>query len=274
MGKRMFESAPKPGHPRLSVHVFLLSGGRVLLVRRSAEAAYAPNLWHASVAGKVEAGEEIVSAAIRECSEELGVSVDPRDLEFAHVMHSQENAGWIHFFFVCRRWDGSITNNEPHKHTEMDWFPAHRLPEDTIGYCAQALAQSLTGQRFSQHLTGTPFPMRQRSEHEGPELGDAGIAGSLSQVLGEVADERRRQQSLYGIQNLPSGAGPEHAAQAERAKARVDGAGTGLTWWDLAFEELCEARAATTTGELRAELVQTCAVLVQWAQATDQSLTG
>jgi ADP-ribose pyrophosphatase YjhB (NUDIX family) len=251
-----------------------MSGGRVLLVRRSAEAAYAPNLWHASVAGKVEAGEEIVSAAIRECSEELAVSVDPRDLEFAHVMHSQENAGWIHFFFVCRRWDGSITNNEPRKHTEMDWFPAHRLPEDTIGYCAQALAQSLTGQRFSQHLTGTPFPMRQRSEHEGPELGDAGIAGSLSQVLGEVADERRRQQSLYGIQNLPSGTGPEHAAQAERAKARVDGAGAGLTWWDLAFEELCEARAATTTGELRAELVQTCAVLVQWAQATDQSPTG
>jgi hypothetical protein len=52
MGKRMFENSSTLGHPRVSVHVFLLSGGRVLLVRRSAESAYAPNLWHARTGGR------------------------------------------------------------------------------------------------------------------------------------------------------------------------------------------------------------------------------
>lgn len=271
MGKPVFDGLPVPAHPRVSVHVFLLEGGRVLLVRRAPDAVYAPNLWHASVAGKAEPGEDVATATIRECLEELGIGVGPRDLEFAHVMHSQENTGWVHFFFVCRRWDGPVVNAEPHKHTAMEWFPAHRLPRDTVGYCTQALAHALTGQGFSQHHTRALFPVGQQAARGELELGDAGVPGSLAAVLEEIADERRRQQSLYGIQRLPSGAGPEHIAQVEHAKARVDAAGAGLTWWDLAFEELCEARAAATVEELRSELVQACAVLVQWAQATCQS---
>lgn len=271
MVKPVFDDLSVPAHSQVSAHVFLLDGGRVLLVRRAPDAVYAPNLWHASVAGKVEPGEDVVASAIRECSEELGIGVDSRDLEFAHVMHSQENTSWVHFFFVCRRWDGPVVNAEPHKHTALEWFPAHRLPRDTVGYCAQALAHALTGQGFSQHHTRTPFPAMQQAAAGEPKLGDAGVPGSLAVILAEVADERRRQQALYGIQNLPSGAGPEHTAQAEQAKARVDAAGPHLTWWDLAFEELCEARAAATAEELRTELVQACAVLVQWAQATFQS---
>jgi 8-oxo-dGTP pyrophosphatase MutT (NUDIX family) len=267
MSQRPFDGPAAPTHPRVSAHVFLLDGGRVLLVRRSAEAAFAPNLWHASAAGKVEPGEDVVAAATRECSEELGVRVEPGDLEFSHVMHSQEGSGWVHFFFVCGSWDGPITNAEPHKHTDMEWFPAHRPPEDTVEYCARALAHGLTGRRFSQHRTRTPFPVRQRSAHGEPALGDTGIAGSLALVLRQVAEERRRQQSLYGIQDLPSGTGPEHADRAERAKARVDAAGAALTWMDLALEEVWEACAADTDEELYAELIQAGAVLVQWAQS-------
>jgi 8-oxo-dGTP pyrophosphatase MutT (NUDIX family) len=155
MSQRPSDGPAAPTHPRLSAHVFLLDGGRVLLVRRSAAAAFAPNLWHASAAGKVEPGEDVVAAATRECSEELGVRVEPGDLEFSHVMHSQEGSGWVHFFFVCGSWDGPITNAEPHKHTDMEWFPAHRPPEDTVEYCARALAHGLTGRRFSQHRTPT-----------------------------------------------------------------------------------------------------------------------
>ncbi|MEV6819813.1 NUDIX domain-containing protein [Nocardiopsis dassonvillei] len=268
MVKQRFDDHGGPAAPSLSAHVLLLDGGRVLMVRRAPGNAYAPGMWHASVAGKVDTGEDVVSAAVRECEEELGVRVRPSDLEFAHVLHSHEDDGWVHFFFVCRSWDGAVTNREPRKHAELAWFPAHQLPRDTVGYCAQAVAHFLLGDPFSQHRTPTPFPARQRpGTHEAP-LGDAGAAGSLDRLLEEIARERRRQQSLYGVQDLPAGTGPEHSAQAARAKARVDQAGDDLTWWDLAYEELCEARAATTDEELRAELVQTCAVLVQWAQST------
>ncbi|MEU0236674.1 NUDIX domain-containing protein [Nocardiopsis sp. NPDC006198] len=268
MVKRVFEKNSGPAAPSLSAHVLLLRGGKVLLARRSPDAAYAPGLWHAGAAGKVDPGEDVVSAAVRECGEELGVRVEPPDLEFAHVVHSQEGAEWVHFFFVCRRWDGAVANREPHKHTEVAWFPAHRLPEGTVGYCAQALAHALTGERFSQHRTRTPFPARRPAGAEEAVLGDAGVAGSLALLLEGVAEERRRQQTLFGVQRLSPGTGPEHGEQAGRARARVDRAGAAPTWWDLAFEELCEARAAATDEELRTELVQTCAVLVQWAQST------
>lgn len=268
MAKQPFENHGGPTTPSLSAHVLLLDDGRVLMVRRAPDNAYAPGLWHASVAGKVEEGEDVVTAAVRECEEELDVRVRPSDLEFAHVLHSHEGDGWVHFFFVCRSWDGAVTNREPHKHAQLAWFPAHQLPLDTVGYCAQAIAHFLLGDSFSHHQTPAPFPVRQRPGVQEALLGDAGAAGSLDRLLEEIAQERRRQQGLYGIQHLPSGTGPEHSAQAAQAKARVDQVGADLTWWDLAYEELCEARAATTDETLRAELIQTCAVLVQWAQST------
>ncbi|MBB6119516.1 NUDIX hydrolase [Nocardiopsis algeriensis] len=160
MGKHTFDIPGISAVPALSTHVFLLRGGEVLLTRRAPGAAYAPGLWHAGMAGKVDPGEDVAAATVRECAEELGVRVRPGDLEFAHVMHSQEGAGWVHFFFTCTRWDGTPANLEPRKHTEIAWFPTGRLPEDMVAYCRQALVHTLAGEPFSQHRTRTPFPAR------------------------------------------------------------------------------------------------------------------
>ncbi|WP_235431932.1 NUDIX domain-containing protein [Nocardiopsis sp. RV163] len=106
---------------------------------------------------------------MRECEEELGVRVRPSELEFAHVLHSHGDDGWVHFFFVCGSWDGTATNREPRKHAEPAWFPVHRLPRDTVGYCARAVAHFLLGDPFSHHRTPTPFPARH------PDRADRGV---------------------------------------------------------------------------------------------------
>ncbi|WP_238347082.1 NUDIX domain-containing protein [Nocardiopsis dassonvillei] len=63
MAKRRFGDHGGPAASSLSAHVLLLDSGRVLMVRRAPGNAYAPGMWHASVAGKVEAGEDVVASA-------------------------------------------------------------------------------------------------------------------------------------------------------------------------------------------------------------------
>ncbi|OOC53552.1 hypothetical protein NOSIN_06830 [Nocardiopsis sinuspersici] len=77
------------------------------------------------------------------------------------MIHSQESPhrDWVHFFFVCRLWSGTPVNNEPHKHTEIRWWPVREPPPDTVDYCAQALGHLSAGVRFSRHRIRTTRPM-------------------------------------------------------------------------------------------------------------------
>lgn len=229
MLKRVYEPSSSGGRLALSAHVFLMRGEQVLLTRRGPDVPYAPGLWHAGVAGKVEQGEDIVTAAVRESDEELGIGVAAADLEFGHVVHSQESQReWVHVFFVCREWSGTPVNREPHKHTEIGWWPAHQLPPGTVDYCAWALRHLLVGQAFSQHHTATAYPTERTVAEAAPvaEPGDASSPASLDRVLSDIARERRRQQDVYGVRRL----------------------------------------ASCTDEDLYAELIRAGAVLVRWAQ--------
>lgn len=71
--------SPSVQHPVLAVCVAIWQDDKILLVRR----ANAPNkgLW-ALPGGKVDAGETIVEAAIRELSEETNLKVIPKNIFF------------------------------------------------------------------------------------------------------------------------------------------------------------------------------------------------
>lgn len=253
--------------------MLLLRPGHLLLTRRSPQAGYAPGYWHWGVAGKANPGEDVVSAAVRESHEELAVDVCPEDLEFAHMMQAASpGQSWLHAFFVCRRWAGEPINAEPAKHSNIEWFRTHQPPHGLVDYAAQALRHMLIGTRFSQHGTPTPFPAPAEDPPTQQTLGDAGVDGALARALTAIADERRRQETLYGIQNLPTGAGAHYAAAAQRAQRRVDRAGSDLTWANLAEEEFREACATSDLGQQRQELVQLAAVVVQWIQYLERTI--
>ena len=69
------------------------------------------------VAGHLDGNETVVTAAIREAREEIGVEIFPKDVEVTQVLHRKSDDERIDFFVRIHAWDGEICNNEIEK-----WF--------------------------------------------------------------------------------------------------------------------------------------------------------
>ncbi|MFD1535644.1 NUDIX hydrolase [Nonomuraea guangzhouensis] len=145
VGEATGESRPDRFRAIVDVHVMLVRDGTVLLGKR-ANTGYGDGQWHLP-SGHLEPGESVVGAAVREAREEVGVTIRPDDLEFAHVMHRAPDR--VGLFFVARKWAGEPYNAEPHKCAELAWRPLGELPDDTIGYPAAAIARVLAGEPFA-----------------------------------------------------------------------------------------------------------------------------
>lgn len=118
-----------------AAYVFLVDGDRVLLQRR-ANTAYYDGWWAASAAGHVDPGEPVHTTAVRESLEEIGVGIDPADLEPLTAMHRTAASGLpvdqrLDVFFACRRWAGEPSLQED-KASDLAWFPLDDLPEQVV----------------------------------------------------------------------------------------------------------------------------------------------
>jgi citrate synthase len=92
-------------------------------------------------------------------------------------------------------------------------------------------------------------------------------------ILREVAAERVRQDDKWGEQNHPDGTGRESwrlVAEAMKIKCESRASRGELTFRDIFEEEIWEAYAEKDESLLRAELVQSAAVLVNWIGAIDR----
>jgi 8-oxo-dGTP diphosphatase len=121
----------------VAVHIFFLLDEQILLLRRF-NTGYEDGKYSV-VAGHVDAGETVTQAAIREVREEVGVILDPKEIQIVHVMNRKSEDERIDFFMTIRQWSGEIINNEPHKCDELAWHPLSRLPQNTIPYVRHAI---------------------------------------------------------------------------------------------------------------------------------------
>lgn len=102
------KSAPKSeihskGLYHNTAHIWLYTkAGEILLSQRAASKTICPLLWDVSVAGHIDAGESLLTAAIREVQEEIGLKIQEQDLEKIGV-------------FECfQTYDNGIIDNEFH----------------------------------------------------------------------------------------------------------------------------------------------------------------
>ncbi|GAA4381220.1 hypothetical protein GCM10023088_45590 [Actinomadura verrucosospora] len=129
--------------------------GAVLMLRRF-NTGYRDG-WLCPPAGRIEPGEDVLAAAIREAWEETGVTLHRDDAVFSHVMHRTAASlpGPCHavsdYWFTFRNWAGEPRAAEPDKASEALWIDPAEPPPDLIPHCAQVLAAIGRGEAFSVH---------------------------------------------------------------------------------------------------------------------------
>lgn len=122
---------------RVAVYLLLQRDNKILLMRRCNSG------WrdgeYTLPAGHYDGGETIREAMAREAEEELAITVAPENLKCVHVMHQMDDSEYIDFYLTADTWGGEVTNNEPHKCDDVQWFPLDSLPDNIVPNVRQAL---------------------------------------------------------------------------------------------------------------------------------------
>ena len=105
-----------------AVHVFVFNKhGDLLLQKRSLLKDTCPGLWDSSVSGHLDSGEGYESAAIRELSEEMGITVATPPEEISRIAPCAETVG-EHVRLYRIRHDGNLRFPSAEVEAAM-WFP-------------------------------------------------------------------------------------------------------------------------------------------------------
>jgi 8-oxo-dGTP diphosphatase len=131
-----------PTHP-VDVLLILSDGDHVLLALRDGT-GYADGQWNLP-SGKLEIGEDAVTALVRETAEEIGVRLTADEPRMVATVHHRNSAGLarVGLAFTAAHdpaRHGEPVNNEPHKCAKIGWFPADILPSNTYPYTSACVA--------------------------------------------------------------------------------------------------------------------------------------
>ncbi|MFK3980575.1 NUDIX domain-containing protein [Micromonospora sp. NPDC050397] len=142
-----------PPH-RFPVDVLILlqrPDGDILLTER-AGGIYLSGHWSVP-GGKVDDGEPVTLAAIREVAEETGITLLPRHLTFIGVTHHlpPHRDSRIGFAFLATGWEGEPRNIEPEKCSQLAWYAPDSLPDPTMPYTQEVVRLYREKESFSLH---------------------------------------------------------------------------------------------------------------------------
>lgn len=99
--------------------------------------------------GKSEPGEPITETAVPRAVRGDGLTVKPKALGVAHIMHGawgvEAPNGFLAVVFVTHEWTGELESREPGKHAQVRWVEAVALPGNFVGTTSSALQRYLAG---------------------------------------------------------------------------------------------------------------------------------
>ncbi len=116
--------------PIFTVDLCIVHGSEILMFKRSETNKLFPG-WLALPGGHIDEGENPLSAAIREVSEEVGITLTPKDIQLKFVAmhhHLDRNELYVVFGFLAVLHDkpvGAVSNDEG----QAVWMDKRKLAE-------------------------------------------------------------------------------------------------------------------------------------------------
>jgi len=138
---------------KVGVFLFVQENNQVLLIQRFNTGT--ADGQHVLPMGGLDDGETTSQAIIREAFEEVNVSIQPENLQLVHVSHRLYNHKGntfpqIDFYFKARIYEGTIYNKEPHKCSEVKFYPIDDLPPTTEPFIVEAIRRILNNEYYSE----------------------------------------------------------------------------------------------------------------------------
>jgi isopentenyl-diphosphate delta-isomerase type 1 len=139
-GQRKLKSeVHRDGDRHKTVHVWMVNPhGELLIQHRSPQKQNYPDMWDISFAGHISAGEDSLTAVIREGKEELALDVKREQLEYLFTIQAEpvklNNGTYIdyefHDIYLLRISDDHPTFKlQPEEVAEVKWIPWKELQQ-------------------------------------------------------------------------------------------------------------------------------------------------
>lgn len=119
------------GSPQVQVVAGLIRRrGQVLLCHRRADRSHYPDVWDLP-GGRVEPGETLVEAVVRELEEELGISARlPAETAWLTLTNDELR---LHIYLVDEWW-GEPSNRAVDEHDEIKWISVDEVAEFDLAH--------------------------------------------------------------------------------------------------------------------------------------------
>lgn len=109
---------------KVAAHVLIQKDNKYLVIKRSPNDVYKPNLWD-TPGGIIKFGEKIIDALVRETKEESGLTVKVGNVIFCNDFVNG-NRHQFDLVYLCEYIDGDVKLNLK-EHTEFKWVDLEEL---------------------------------------------------------------------------------------------------------------------------------------------------